>query len=182
MPDMAKTLDVTPAAVLYWMKKHSLCRRSKSESAYVKQNPDGDPFAIKQQLSSKEKELLLVGLMLYWAEGSRRNKHVIQLANLDARMIEVFIKFLRIICGLKENKLCLTIQLYRDFDKGKTRKYWSKRLGVPGEFIAVNIHSDARSRPTEQWSRYGIARIEVRNTKLKQWVDLTLERYLKTWI
>jgi len=181
MWDIAKTISVTPATVEYWMQKHDLRRRSISESAYAKQNPNGDPFKIKNKLTKKDKELLLVGLMLYWAEGSRKNKHVIQMANLDYRLILLFIKFLKRICGVKEEKICLNIQLYRRFDTEHTKNYWSRILKVPKRFIAVNIHSDARSKPERQWSKYGIARVEVRNVKLKQWIDGTLERYLSKW-
>jgi hypothetical protein len=182
MWDMARNLSVTPATVAYWMKKHDLRRRSSSECAYVKQNPNGDPFKIKNRLTKKNKELLLCGLMLYWAEGSRRNKHVIQIANLDPRLLFLFKKFLKTTCGVKENKICLTVQLYRSFDKEETKAYWAKTLGIPKQFISVNIHSDKRSAPTRQWSKYGIARIEVRNVKLKQWIDASLERYLGRWI
>ncbi len=182
MWDISKVISVTPATVGYWMKKYDLKRRSISESAYVKQNPDGDPFKIKSKFTGSDKELLLCGLMLYWAEGSRRNKHTIQMANLDYRLILLFIKFLKRICGVKEEKICLNIQLYREFDKDKTKNYWSKTLGVPKRFIAVNVHSDNRSKPDRQWSKYGIARIEVRNVKLKQWIDNSLQEYLTKWI
>lgn len=104
------------------------------------------------------------------------------MANLDYKLILLFIKFLRRICGVKEEKICLNIQLYRRFDKEKTRNYWSEILGVPQRFIAVNIHSDNRSKPNKQWSEYGIARIEVRNVKLKQWIDGALKNYLNKWI
>ncbi|MFH1698135.1 MAG: hypothetical protein ABH882_03715 [Candidatus Omnitrophota bacterium] len=178
MMDSAKLLNVTPATVAYWMKQYCLKRRSISESAYVKQNPKGDPFCIKDKFTSEDKELFVACLMLYWAEGSRRNKHVIQLANLDHRMLTLFIEFLKKICGVKENKICLTIQLYKNFDKKAVKTYWSKTLKVPAQFIAVNIHSDNRSKPDLQWSKYGIARIEVRNVKLKRWIDVELEKYL----
>jgi len=181
MWDIAKNISSTPATVVYWMKKYGLKRRSISECAYVKQNPNGNPFKIKSKLTKRDRELLLLGLMLYWAEGSRKNRHIIQMANLDYRLILLFIKFLRRICGVKDKKICLNIQLYRKFNKEETRNYWSKILGVQKRFIAVNIHSDTRSKPEKQWSKYGIARIEVRNVKLKQWIDGALERYLSSW-
>lgn len=182
MVDTARVLNVTPATVAYWMRRHDFKRRSISEGVYVKQNPSGDPFNIRTQLTEKDKELLVVGLMLYWAEGSRRNKHVVQLANLDNRMLLLFLEFLRRICEVKEEKLTLNVQLYREFDKEMTRNYWSKELGIPKHLIAVNIHTDIRSKIKNQWSRYGIARIEVRNVKLKQWIDGALKEYLAQWI
>jgi hypothetical protein len=92
------------------------------------------------------------------------------------------VKFLRVICGVKEGKLTLNIQLFRRFNKDKTKKYWSELLDIPSRLILVNIHSDKRSRPGKQWSKYGIARIEVRNVKLKQWIDEQLLTYIKKWI
>jgi hypothetical protein len=179
MFDLAGSLGVTPATVVYWMKKYDLGRRSNSESAYVKQNPMGDPFRIKNRLSKQARDLLIAALMLYWAEGSRKNKYVIQIANLDARLLALFIRFLRTICGVKENKICLTVQLYKEYDKEETRDYWAIELGIPQKYITVGIHSDIRSKPEKLWSKYGIARIEVRNVKLKHWLDETLEAYLK---
>ena len=178
MPDVAKVLSVTPATVKYWMQKYQFNRRSISESAYTKQNPNGDPFKIKEKLTRKDRELLLCGLMLYWAEGSRKNKHVVQLANLDIRMVKLFMGFLRNICGVVEDKLCVNIQLYKKFNKETTRKHWSQSLSIPSRNVFVTIHSDDRSKPSQQWSRFGMARIEVRNVKLKQWVDEALDKYL----
>ena len=106
---------------------------------------------------------------------------MIQMANLDTRLLKVFIKFLKGICGVKENKICLTVQLYRDFDREQTRKYWSRQLGIPVRHIAINIHSDGRSKPEKLWSKFGIARIEVRNVKLKRWLDEMLETQIRKW-
>ncbi len=65
MWDIAETISTTPATVIYWMKKYNFKRSSSSECAYVKQNPNGDPFKIKTKLTKREGELLLIGLMLY---------------------------------------------------------------------------------------------------------------------
>ncbi len=182
MWDIAKILSTTPATVIYWMKKYGLKRRSGSECAYVKQNPNGDPFKIKNKLTKKDKELLLLGLMLYWTEGSRKNKHSIQMANLDFRLILLFTRFLKNICGLRKEKLCLAVQLYKSYNKKQARDYWSRRLSIPKQFVSVYTHTDNRSKPNEQWSNRGIARLEIRNMKLKQWIDQELEKRIGQWI
>jgi len=178
MMDIAQKLNTTHATIYYWFKKHNINRRSWSESAYVKQNPNGDPFQIKEKLAGKEKELLLASLMLYWAEGSRRNKHSIQLANLDHRILKIFVEFLRTICRIHENKITLYVQLYRKFNKKRAEIYWSKTLKIARSQIIINPHTDKRSKGEEQRSKFGIARIQIHNYKLKNWLDRKLDYYL----
>lgn len=178
MEEVAKVLSVTPATVIYWMERHKLKRRSRSEGAYVKHNPHGDPFRIKKRLTSKERALLISGLMLYCGEGHRRNKHSIHLANLDHRTLKLFIEFLRNICGVDKNKISLYVQLYRSFDKSEARDYWSKILTIPKTQIGIYTHTDKRSKIQGQRSRFGIARIQVHNYKLKNWLDRELDYHL----
>ena len=178
MMDIAKQLGVTHAKVYYWFKKYKLKRRSWSESSYVKQNPYGDPFRIKKKLNNKERTLLISGLILYCGEGNRNNKHSIQLANLDHRILKLFTEFLRKICGVRENKISLYVQLYRKFNKNDARDYWSKVLMISKPQIYIYTHTDKRSRIEEQRSKFGIARIQVHNYKLKNWLDRELDYHL----
>lgn len=178
MMDIAKQLGVTHAKVYYWFKKYKIKRRSQSESSYVKQNPKGDPFRIKKRLDNQERILLISGLMLYAAEGHRTNKHSVQLANLDYRILKLFVKFLRKICGIDKNKIGLYVQLYREFDKDEARDYWSKILRIPKPQICIYAHTDKRSTIDGQRSRFGIARIQAHNYKLKNWLDRELEYHL----
>lgn len=178
MWDIAKQLNNTHAKVYYWFKKYGIKRRSQSESSYVKQNPNGDPFKIKEKLNSKERELLISGLMLYCAEGHRTNRHSVQLANLDHRILRVFAKFLRNICGVRHDKMDLYVQVYKEFKKNVARNYWSRVLRIPKPQIFVYPHTDKRSKIERQRSKFGIARIQVHNYKLKSWIDRETGYYL----
>jgi hypothetical protein len=178
MMDISKRMGISHAKVYYWFQKHKIKRRSQSESAYEKQNPNGDPFAIKKRFNIKERLLLMCGLMLYCGEGNRRNRHSTQLANLDVRILKVFAGFLRKICGVYDNKMSLYVQLYKDFNKDKARNYWAKTLMIPAAQIRVCTHTDKRSKPGEQRSEFGIARIQVNNYKLKDWIEKQADFYL----
>jgi hypothetical protein len=101
MMQIAHQLQVTHATVLYWMKKYGILRRSWSESAYVKLNPCGDPFALPQGMAPQQRELMNAALMLYWAEGSKKSGHI-QIVNLDARVLKLFSRFLREVCKPSE--------------------------------------------------------------------------------
>ncbi len=180
MMQIATQCHTTHPRVYYWFKKHNIKRRSWCDSAYVKHNPEGDPFEIKQNLNPIDEELLLAGLMLYWAEGHRANRYSVEIANLDHRMLKLFVKFLRQVCRMDEDKITLYVQLYKRFDKKQAKIYWSKTLKIPTSQISVNYHTDKRSKAQEQKSKFGIARIQVHNYKLKAWIDEQLANYLRS--
>ena len=179
MKDIADKIDVTLPTVWYWMKKHNLPRRSNSDSAYYKLNPNGDPFDIKKRLNRKEKDLLLTGLMLYWAEGSKSTRSSMQLANLDHRMLQSYLKFLREICRVSEEKLKLYVRVYRKFNKEKARRYWARKLKMSPKRIYVYPHTDIRSKMRKQWSPYGIATLQLYNLRLRNWIDNAIDEHLE---
>jgi len=178
MMEIANKLGVTHATIYYWLKKYNIKRRSWQDSSYIKQNPGGDPFKIKDRLSNKEKGLLMCALMLYCGEGNRSNKHSTQLANLDHRILKIFIEFLRKICGVDNNKISLYVQLHKKFNRDKALGYWSKTLLIPKPQISIYPHTDKRSKLEEQRSKFGIARIQFNNYKLKSWIEKQSDYYL----
>jgi len=178
MVEIADKLNKTSATVRYWFQKHSISRRSWSESAYVKQNPNGDPFNIKRDLSSKERELLIAGLMLFWGEGGKKSKHMIQLCNLDPKMIKIFTEFLRKICRIKEEKLRLSVRVYKKFDIDKAKNFWSKFINIPEEQVLVYKYNDPRSKENKQWSENGIVTLQFNNIKLRKWISEEIDKYL----
>ena len=178
MVEIADKLNITSPIIGYWMKKHKLSRRSNSESTYCKLNPDGDPFSVKSKLNRQERDLMLTGLMLYWGEGSKTAKSSLQLANLDHRMLQIFVKFLREICRIHEEKLRLFVRVYKKFDKDKAKKYWAKTLKMSTDRIFVYPHTDKRSKVHKQWSEYGIATLQCHNLKLREWIAKAIEKHI----
>ena len=179
MQDITNRLGVTFPTVWYWMKKHNLPRRCRSESIYCKLNPDGDPFNIKDKLNRKEKDLLLTGLMLYWAEGNKATRGSIQLANLNHKMLQSFVKFLREICRVREEKIKLYVRVYKKFSKKEAKKYWAKQLKMLPKRISVYCHKDERSKISKQWSRYGIATVQLYNLKLHDWINSAIDEHVE---
>jgi len=178
MMEVANELDVTQAKVFYWLKKFDIPRRSWKDSTYVKQNPQGDPFSILEKFSLRQKELLFAGLLLYWAEGSK-GKGAIRITNLDHRMLKVFLNFLREVCRVDDDRLFLYVRVYKEFSLGEAQKYWFNFLNIPIQKIFVYPHTDTRSKKNKQWSQYGIATLEFHNTKLKQWLDASIEKLIQ---
>lgn len=178
MAEVAERLGATHATVRYWLKKYGVPRRSWSESAYVKINRDGDPFDVPSVLTARQEELLRAGLMLYWAEGSK-TPGALRIANLDHRMLQLFAAFLREVCHVREDRLSVYVRLYERFDREAARRYWAAALRLPSGQVFVYPHLDGRSKPSEQWSPYGVATLEFHSTKLKQWLDRQTEAFIR---
>jgi len=178
MMEVAEELNVSHAKVFYWLKKFDIARRSWKDSSYIKQNRHGDPFFIPDKFSFRERELLVAGLLLYWAEGSK-GKGAIRIANLDHRMIKVFLNFLRETCRVDDNRLFLYVRVYKEFSLEEAREYWCNFLNIPSQKVFAYPHTDTRSKKNKQWSPYGIATLEFHNTKLKQWLDSSIEKLIQ---
>ena len=178
MMEIARALGTTHATVLYWMKRHGIIRRSWSESAYVKQNKKGDPFAIPTPLTQRQHELLLAALFLYWGEGSKA-PGTLRIANLDHRVLQLFVTFLREVCHVQEERLSVYVRLYEGFDLHAARRYWANLLGLQERQVLTYPHRDSRSHPSKQWSHDGVATLEFHNTKIKRWLDDALDAWIK---
>lgn len=180
--EIAERLGTTFPRTLYWVHKHRITIRSASERTYVKLNPDGDPFDPKPHLTRSEQALLISSLALYWGEGGRKTPYAAQLGNLDPRMLQVFVRFLREIARVHESRIRLDVRIHEQFSKKSAHRYWSRTLKLQPKQIFVYHHMDPRSRPEKQWSPYGIATLSINNTKFKSWIDQQLEQHIQQFV
>lgn len=77
-----------------------------------------------------DRELWLVGIMLYWAEGRKKNRGVVQFTNSDPEMIKLMMVFFRKICKVQKNKFRGQIPIHPHLDYKKAEKYWSTISGI----------------------------------------------------
>lgn len=78
-----------------------------------------------------ENKLFLSGLMLYWAEGTKRGEEMVNFSNSDPNMIILMMKWFRSICQVKEEKFRLQIHIHSMLPEQKIKEYWSKITNVP---------------------------------------------------
>jgi hypothetical protein len=134
-------------------------------------------------LSAKEKvpplnqrDLLIVGIVLYWAEGYKRLKikdgkermdHTISFVNADAEMISVFVQFLRDILEISPEKIRLTMRLYAHINENEARAHWMHATGLPRErFFKTTYLVSGASKGVRPYNRlpYGTLQVEVCDT------------------
>jgi len=172
MSEIAKKLGVSVHKVVWWMDKYHIPRRSWSEATYVKRNPNGDPFKIKDKLTSKELELKGLGLGVFWGEGSKNNRNGIIIANSDYRLIKKFIEFLEKICGVKRDKLYFTLTTFNDANPEDSLKFWSSKLKVNLNRFGKPVIIPPQGKGTyKKKSKYGVLTVGCYNTKLRRWLD-----------
>lgn len=183
MRDISRQLDCSVHKVVYWMDKYAIKRRTRSEATYIKANPGGDPFKIKTKLSPEEKILFGLGLGIYWGEGNKVTPHAVSVGNTDPGIIKVFIRFLKTVCNVRENKIKYSLVCFNDSDPRQVSNYWSKQLNIKLHQFGKVVQIPPQGKGTyKKKSRYGVCTVGVNNIKLKSWIMSEIDKTSNAWI
>jgi len=83
----------------------------------------------KMNLSNLSQDALYTaGLMLYSAEGGKKDPYRITLANTDSDIILFFIKWLDMFLDIRASQLRFQLHLYENMNIDKEEKFWSSTL------------------------------------------------------
>ena len=92
----------------------------------------------KSQISKiSSKELFLIGVVLYWAEGTKEKSYRpgsrLQFSNMDPNMIQVFLVWLDKICKVPKNMIEFDIFLHESHKNRllEVKEFWSKITCFP---------------------------------------------------
>jgi hypothetical protein len=77
-----------------------------------------------------DREFLIAGLFLYWAEGSKTKNFSIGLTNTNPTMLILFIRWLKFF-DVSKSKLKVHLHLYSDMNIKKQMNFWSRTLNIP---------------------------------------------------
>ncbi len=111
-------------------------------------------------------QLLLIGTMLYWAEGGKTQR-MVRFSNGDPRMIQIMMRFFREICKVPENKFRGYIHIHQHLDTKKAEKYWSKQTNIPlNQFYKTYNKPNKSSTNKKNTLPYGVLDVYVLDVKL----------------
>jgi len=163
--------------VIHCLDKCNIPRRSPSEATYLKWNPNGDPFKIKQNLTNDEILLKGLGLGLYWGEGDKSSNNTsVRVSNTDPSLIKKFKKFLVKIYGVKKEKFGYSLVIFNDSDKKEAMKFWTKHLKIKNSQLGKIISIPPQGKGTyKKKNQFGVLTITVTNKKLKEKILETLK-------
>ena len=163
--------------------------RTKAIEALVKRNRQqtvlakGRAVRLQNDFSKRignlsRRDVLLIGLALYWAEGhkrlivkdgKKRTYHPIALTNSDPGIVKIFIRFLSEILDVKPRDIKAELRLFEHQDAERAIHFWSNVTGIPREnfrkpYYGISISSRGK-RPYHRLE-HGIIRIVLAKTEL----------------
>lgn len=175
--EIANKLGISFWTVYNFMNRNNIDRRGRSEANYVG-NKHKLHFEIKDKLTLKDRELKIVGIILYWAEGSKNLKsNMLDFCNSDPAMIGIFMKFLRQVCGIKESRLRVYLYAYSYQRIEELKNYWHKVTGISkDQFIKPYIR---KGNPNLSGRKlpHGLVHIRYSDQRLLQLVLNWIEEF-----
>jgi hypothetical protein len=180
---IAARLAIPSRRVRRALDSHKITRRSLSEAItylYITKF-NKKPFSLKVNLNSEDEMLKIAGAMLYWGEGNKKGNSV-ALANSDPRMVSVFLKFLRVICGIDNHRLRVTTHYYSDHEPKELLQYWSRITKIPAnQFYKSFLHQDTKGTYKKK-SQYGTISVQYSDKKLLRMINSWIQEYQSQFI
>jgi hypothetical protein len=153
--EILQKIPVAKSTLSLWLRKVGLSKRQeqrltvkrleagrrgaqarKNERLKVTEEIKDRARAEISRLNIGNKELWLMGTMLYWAEGKKEKKNShsgsVRFSNSDPFMLKLFCKWLVEVCNVPEDQLTYDLYLHESHKHRLTEilKYWTDFLGV----------------------------------------------------
>ena len=199
--EILNNVPVAKSTLSLWLRKTGLSlpqQQRLSEKKLIAAHKGGQARHQKRiretetiyKLAEKElgvlslRDLLIVGIALYWAEGSKEKSYRpgsgIQFSNSDPQMIQLFIKWLRRISKVKDDDIYFHLFIHETSKPhiNSIIKRWSMITGFPiTKFSAYFKRSKIQTKRKNIGEDYlGVLRIKVKassslNRKIAGWVN-----------
>jgi len=139
--------------------------------------------AIKEVGKISKRELWLIGVALYWAEGHKEKSKgsLVRLGNSDPKMIKIFLRWLYKICGIKRKDIIFRIYLHETSKERLeiVKEHWASTTGFSKECfqkITWKKNKINTNRKNIGKNYYGLLDVGVRksinfNRKIQGWIE-----------
>lgn len=176
--DISQATGLSTRKIRGILINNNIKRRNQSEANYLKANPKGDPFKLLNKLTPEEEHLKAMALGLFLTEGNIKHKHSVKFSNSNPGIVKIFVKFLKVICGVPQDKIKASIIVYPDVEVKKCLDYWNRFLDLPlSQFTKTTILNSRNNRTTKRHSDVGTATLYVHNSKLLNIIKDWLKEY-----
>jgi hypothetical protein len=117
---------------------------------------------------------------LFIAEGYKRNRNVVSVANSDPAVIAIADRWIR---RLGRNKTTYSVQYHADQDLARLQSFWAELLDLNPKEVRLQRKSNSNQLSGRTWrSKHGVLTVTTHDTcfraRLQAWVDLVRQRWL----
>ncbi len=146
------------------LRRQKVPRKSLAEQNKILFEKKLPSFRFKENLNLKDRELLIAAIMLYYGEGAKTGVTV-DFINSDVLVVKLFLKFLRKICRVNEDKIRCYLYCFEDQNINELINYWSSQLKVgrtqfTKPYVRPNVNRGNRSMP------HGVIHVRYGDKKL----------------
>lgn len=200
--DIAKTLNVSKGSVSNWVRDITLSKNQKNslyKNMHSKQVIEKRRISrLKNELYKRntiiEKEMLLfnkyldknllfiIGPMLYWAEGGKKQRGIVRFSNSDPEMIKIMMRFFKEICKVPNKKFKGYVHTHSSSNVVAAENYWSKISGIKkDDFFKTYVKKSRLSKNKKQTLPFGTFEIYICDTalflKIHAWTQAVIKKY-----
>jgi hypothetical protein len=173
--EIAKIVPVSKGTISIWLRDHHLTDDQTFRLAYkggLASIDGGRRMADKWKQKRKDllkdyapatsNPLFMLGLGLYWGEGSKYTSNSVAMTNADLNVHKVFIAWIHRFF-VPEPRFTVSVQHYYPDRDTEIKEYWSKSLGVPIEdFIKSQFKASKISLKKRNTLPYGTINLRLK--------------------
>lgn len=199
--EILKNIVVSKSTLSLWLREVSLAKPQKQRltaKKYAAQQRGGDArrrmrleeginidALCKKDIGKlTDRELFLIGVILYWAEGTKKNgdrvSSMIDFANSDPAMVALFVKWLVEFAEVEKTDIQLRLHLHENHKDReiKIKKVWLESTGLPvASFTKTNYkkHNPSTLRKKVDNTYIGLVSVRVKkstrlNRRILGWI------------
>lgn len=192
--EISERLALPKTTVYYWIKDLPL-GRERRESGWPDSARRKGNRAMKKKYQQLREEAYAAGLAeydqlvdlptfrdfvaLYIAEGYKRDRNRVSIANSDDRVMAVAASWLRRL----STKACgYSIQYHADQDLAEITRHWGDVLDIDPSVITLQRKSNSGQLKYRSWScKHGVLTIRLGDTALRARLQAWIDRIREEW-
>lgn len=186
LDEIVERLALPKTTIYYWIKDIPIPRTERQSEAQRKRGEKNrERFAVLREAAYQQGMAELPELLkdvtfrdfviLYMAEGYKRNRNSIAFVNSDAKMVKLGHYWIK---KLTQNQKGIEyyIQCHVDHDEDELKCYWAEVVGINPDQIKIMRKSNSGQLAGRQFrSPYGLLTVRVGDTylraRLQAWMD-----------
>jgi hypothetical protein len=189
LDEIAERLALPKTTIYYWIRdlplgrprrenalpgSRAMCRKYRlvREVAYAEGNAEFDLLARDPSFRDF--------VCLYIAEGYKRNRNRVSVANSDPSVVLVCTRWIR---RFARNPVTFSLQYHADQDLREITDFWGAQVGVPPGTIRLQRKSNSGRLGGRSWrSKHGVLTVTAEDTafraRLQGWIECLQQQWL----